>query len=249
MHGLGVFRYYADVIDSPGFSEYLERFEQYLRNGERPGLQAQMHMAPVGRMAEEYEPSPQFARRSAVLIALYNGAAEKPAATRGSGTNEKLAAARGNGTNEKPAAARGNGTSEKPAAGEPRRLLPRFPAIVRARDGSPHSGQIGLPGGAVEPGESFPVGTALRESTEEIGLNPDDVRVLGTLTPLYIPVSNFTVTPVVAAFTRGTRASLYPDMHEVEAVIDLDVEQLRAGVSSGSFETQQGSMDAPCYVV
>src|SRR6056297_1007642 len=75
---------------------------------------------------------------------------------------------------------------------------PRIPLIIRADDGGAHSGQIAMPGGCREDGEAFPVETALREAQEEICLDPGLVKILGLLTPLFIPVSNFEVTPVVA---------------------------------------------------
>jgi len=59
-----------------------------------------------------------------------------------------------------------------------------------------HKGQVSFPGGACEDGETTPEQTALREADEEIGLNPNDVRVLGRLTDL-ITVSYYQVTPVV----------------------------------------------------
>ncbi len=59
-----------------------------------------------------------------------------------------------------------------------------------------HSGQISLPGGAREDGETA-IQTALRETWEEVGVAPDDVEVLGQLACLYIPPSDFEVRPVV----------------------------------------------------
>ena len=59
-----------------------------------------------------------------------------------------------------------------------------------------HKGQVSFPGGACDDGETTPEQTALREAHEEIGLRPEDVRVLGRLTPM-ITISSFKVTPVV----------------------------------------------------
>jgi 8-oxo-dGTP pyrophosphatase MutT (NUDIX family) len=61
-----------------------------------------------------------------------------------------------------------------------------------------HGGQISFPGGKQEPADSDAVQTALREAMEETGINPELLSVTGTLTPLFIPVSNMIVTPVVA---------------------------------------------------
>lgn len=65
-----------------------------------------------------------------------------------------------------------------------------------------HKGQISFPGGRLDIGETIMQG-ALREAQEEIGLSPDDLDVLGSLSPLYIPPSNSAVTPVVAV-VHGT---------------------------------------------
>jgi 8-oxo-dGTP pyrophosphatase MutT (NUDIX family) len=61
-----------------------------------------------------------------------------------------------------------------------------------------HGGQISFPGGKQEPSDGSIIHTALREANEETGVETSDMIVLGTLTPLFIPVSNMLVTPVVA---------------------------------------------------
>src|SRR5207245_442143 len=66
---------------------------------------------------------------------------------------------------------------------------------VRAGTLGRHSGQVSLPGGVIEPGETFEH-AALREAHEEVALTPGGVRVLGALTPLDIPVSGFRLHPV-----------------------------------------------------
>jgi 8-oxo-dGTP pyrophosphatase MutT (NUDIX family) len=60
-----------------------------------------------------------------------------------------------------------------------------------------HAGQPAFPGGGVDPGDDFPVGTALREAEEEAGIDPAGVRVLATLQELFLPPSNRLVVPVV----------------------------------------------------
>ncbi|NQT35560.1 CoA pyrophosphatase [bacterium] len=72
-----------------------------------------------------------------------------------------------------------------------------LPLIKRVEDGYAHSGQIGLPGGSIEAGETA-VEAALREAEEEIGLDPRNISVIGQLSPLLIPVSGFMVYPVVS---------------------------------------------------
>lgn len=69
--------------------------------------------------------------------------------------------------------------------------------IERSADGGVHGGQIAWPGGKRDPIDKDLVQTAIREAKEEIDLAPAQVTVLGQLTPLYIPVSNFNVSPIV----------------------------------------------------
>jgi len=59
-----------------------------------------------------------------------------------------------------------------------------------------HKGQVSFPGGACDPGENTPEQTALREADEEVGIRPQDVRILGRLAPM-ITITSFRVTPVV----------------------------------------------------
>ncbi|MEI8278858.1 MAG: CoA pyrophosphatase [Bacteroidota bacterium] len=70
--------------------------------------------------------------------------------------------------------------------------------IRRTADGRPHSGQIGFPGGSMDPTDTDLRATALREANEEVGIMSGEVEILGALTALYIPVSNFRVFPYVA---------------------------------------------------
>jgi 8-oxo-dGTP pyrophosphatase MutT (NUDIX family) len=70
--------------------------------------------------------------------------------------------------------------------------------IQRAESLRQHAGQPAFPGGAVDPGDDGPAGTALRESAEEVGLDAAGVRVVALLPELYLPPTGFLVTPVLA---------------------------------------------------
>lgn len=74
--------------------------------------------------------------------------------------------------------------------------LPHVLLQVRSEGVRHHRGQISFPGGRIEDGEDSSM-AALREMHEEMGIRPDDVTLIGHLTPLYIPPSNSAVTPVV----------------------------------------------------
>lgn len=76
--------------------------------------------------------------------------------------------------------------------GEPDVLLTERSHFLRS-----HAGQVSFPGGAVDEADDGPVAAALREGVEETGLVPSGVDVLAAMEPLWIPVSNFSVTPVV----------------------------------------------------
>lgn len=60
-----------------------------------------------------------------------------------------------------------------------------------------HPGQVSFPGGRIDPGDAGPVGAALRETHEEVGIEPDEVEVVGQLPQLPLSVTGFTVTPVL----------------------------------------------------
>lgn len=98
------------------------------------------------------------------------------------------------------------------------------PLTLRAEGLTRHAGQISLPGGASDPGETV-VETALREAREEIGIDPRSVRVIGELTPLHITVSGFTLHPVVA--TADARPEFIAAAEEVAAVLEVPLEHLR----------------------
>ena len=86
-----------------------------------------------------------------------------------------------------------------------------------------HSGQVSLPGGVVDAGETFEQ-AALREAHEEVALAIDQVRVLGALTPLDIPVSGFRLHPIVAV--NPSRPRLMPSDGEVARILEIAVDDL-----------------------
>jgi len=87
-----------------------------------------------------------------------------------------------------------------------------------------HRGEVSLPGGAIEPDEDGPISAALRESHEELGVPTNAVTVWGTLSSLYIPPSNFRITPVVGLIDHAP--VLRPNDAEVSAVITVTLREL-----------------------
>jgi 8-oxo-dGTP pyrophosphatase MutT (NUDIX family) len=86
-----------------------------------------------------------------------------------------------------------------------------------------HKGQISLPGGAKDEGESFE-DASLRESEEEIGINVD-LDLLGELTPLYAPVSGFLIHSYVWYVKERPNTIINED--EVESIHDVDLDELQ----------------------
>lgn len=88
-----------------------------------------------------------------------------------------------------------------------------------------HAGQPAFPGGGADPTDKDPAETALREAAEEVGLDPGSVEVLATLPELWIPVSGYVVTPVVAWWREPHEVSPL-DPGEVARVARLPVADL-----------------------
>jgi 8-oxo-dGTP pyrophosphatase MutT (NUDIX family) len=106
------------------------------------------------------------------------------------------------------------------APGDPDVLMLQRSATLRS-----HAGQPAFPGGAADPDDVDAPATALREANEEVGLNPDSVQVVAELPALWIPVSNFVVTPVLA-WWRDPHDVGPADPGEVERVARLPVSEL-----------------------
>jgi 8-oxo-dGTP pyrophosphatase MutT (NUDIX family) len=101
---------------------------------------------------------------------------------------------------------------------------PAVPLTVRASGLTRHAGQISLPGGAADPGETL-AETALREAQEEIGIDPSRVQVLGELTPVHVLVSGFTLHPVVGVMHE--RPSFDAAEGEVAEILEVSLDDLR----------------------
>lgn len=96
--------------------------------------------------------------------------------------------------------------------------------MLRPEYGGIHSGQISLPGGKHEETDESLIYTALREAQEEIGIDPTQVQILGQLTEIYIPPSNFMVTPIVGHLASQPRFTADPK--EVAKIIEIRLDDL-----------------------
>ncbi|MEU1985819.1 CoA pyrophosphatase [Nocardia sp. NPDC019395] len=88
-----------------------------------------------------------------------------------------------------------------------------------------HSGQVAFPGGAVDPEDDGPVGTALREAWEETGLDRTGVQPITTLPKLFVPPSRFEVTPVVAYWRTPSEVRVM-DRAETDRVVRVPMSDL-----------------------
>ena len=145
------------------------------------------------------------------------------------------------------------GSEEIPAAV----LVPLFPAaeahdphvvLTRRRaDLRRHAGEISFPGGRQDAEDPDLTATALREAEEEIGLDPSCVELLGALAPTSTFATNYVIHPFVAAVPAGIAWQL--SAREVDAVLELPLEAIRAGRTRTRMERRGISFETDTYVV
>ncbi len=112
-----------------------------------------------------------------------------------------------------------------------------------------HAGQIAFPGGKMEPQDNGIVETALRESKEEIGIAPEKVRVIGTLSPVYVQVSNFVIHPVVGWY--DSQPDFKMEATEVANVHIISIEDmlLPSSLTIHNVETLSGLLSVPGFSI
>lgn len=114
-----------------------------------------------------------------------------------------------------------------------------------------HSGQISFPGGRHDEGDGSFAHTALREANEEVGILPQDVEILGQLTELYIPVSNFSVYPFIGLLQKPPDFRLQPG--EVEQVFSPSLSHFQDPGNRTTADVMVGGellvRHVPCFMV
>lgn len=120
-----------------------------------------------------------------------------------------------------------------------------FYLMRRAEDGYAHSGQISFPGGRKDPEDANLQQTAVRELYEEIGLS--DCEFMKQLTPLYVPISNYSIYPFVFWVQPGQRA--VPDPQEVAQIFKVPVSDLRNhnSIKRGDVQTRNITLNVPYF--
>ncbi len=100
----------------------------------------------------------------------------------------------------------------------------KIPFILRPPYDGTHGGQVAFPGGRIEKNDENLTRTALREAQEEIGIRIADVQIIGQLTELFIPPSNYLVQPIIGYM--HSKPVFYPDPREVETVFEVSFDEL-----------------------
>lgn len=120
--------------------------------------------------------------------------------------------------------------------------------IKRNEYDGPHSAQVSFPGGARDAGDLSLEDTAIRETREEVGIS-GKIELLGSLTPLHIPVSNFMVYPKVGWMDETPE--FIPDPSEVQYVVEASLDSLLdpSNHESQTLYHHEMPVEAPYYLV
>ncbi|RLD63441.1 MAG: coenzyme A pyrophosphatase [Bacteroidetes bacterium] len=119
--------------------------------------------------------------------------------------------------------------------------------IKRAEYDGFHSAQISFPGGKYESSDNVLSQTALRETYEEIGIEPELIKIIGPISSIYIPISNYTAQPFIGYVNKKPDFKI--DTFEVSNVINVKISELLDNVNkkNGLFKVGNKKIQAPYY--
>ena len=123
-----------------------------------------------------------------------------------------------------------------------------FPVIKRPLHEKNHPGQIALPGGSQEQNETLEI-TAKREAYEEMGINPDETKIIGKLTPLPVPVSGYLIHPYIGILDKEPKWKICKK--EVDEFFIVKVSEL-IDSNNGYYETwnmKDKKLDVPIFKI
>lgn len=129
----------------------------------------------------------------------------------------------------------------------PEAKYPKLIFIKRKEDGKAHSGQIAFPGGKYEEADKNLKNTAIRETYEEIGVQVPEIQIIGKLTSLYIPVSNFDVYPFISYL--NSKPDFIINNQEVERIIEIKIDELfhKTNIDKKIFIRNKIEIEAPFF--
>jgi 8-oxo-dGTP pyrophosphatase MutT (NUDIX family) len=112
-----------------------------------------------------------------------------------------------------------------------------------------HPGQISFPGGRRDASDRNAVETALRETSEEIGIEVSKIEIIGQLSPVFVMVSNYWVEPIVGYLRNHQTPKINPE--EVETVFAQSFDRFvtKNFQKTALVETNSGPLEVPCYEV
>ena len=123
-----------------------------------------------------------------------------------------------------------------------------LPLIKRPIHEKNHPGQIALPGGSREENETLEI-TALREAFEEVGIIPDNVDIIGEMTPLPVPVSNYLISPFIGMTEKEPEWNL--NKQEVDELIIVKFKELISS-DNGYYEKwklNESTLNVPIFKI
>lgn len=124
--------------------------------------------------------------------------------------------------------------------------------IERSHDGGKHSGQIAFPGGKYESEDGSLLATAQRETMEEVGLLAEQYQIVGAMTNIYVPVSNYVIHPYLAVADTLDIAMLQGSEDEVKTVLSIPLKGLfesRTMTMVNSYASPQvKNWEVPAYI-